>query len=85
MSTVLVKYNTTGTSVATGATPANPDTPIADPQDCFLVTNVRGVFAVGSHCFTLLTEDTFRPLWINLELSGGQDATITFHRVATTS
>lgn len=81
MSTVLVLYDTRGTPVATGATPANPNTPIADPQDCFLVTNQRDVFAVGSHCFTLLTEEAFKPLWINLELSEGQDATITFHRV----
>jgi hypothetical protein len=80
MSTVLVTYDQSDVVVATGRTPVNPTTPIANPVDCGLVTNQRLPFATGAHCFTLLSGDTFLPLWISLDLGVGQDATINFKR-----
>lgn len=81
MPTVMVTYEVSGIPVGTGAMPCDPNTPIDSPEDCFLVTNQRSVFAAGSHCFTLLSADDFSPLWIPLDLNEGDDLSIAFHRL----
>ncbi len=80
MSTVLITYNTSNVMVGTGRTPADPQTPIEDPEDCGLRTNKRLPFATGVHCFTLMTTDSIAPLWFELDLAEGRDETVPFRR-----
>lgn len=78
MPTILVRCATNGLIVYTGRQPLNAATPIDNPVDSGLRTNIRSPYGTGVHCFTKMPDNPCVPLWQTVDLADGDDATIDF-------